>query len=105
MLGFLGWAYALASRLGHAHRILQELKERTQTEYVAPMAFGYIYVGLEQKDQVMEWLEKAYENRDPFLNLLTSSHFDKSRSDPRFQNLLQRMGLVSDPDSDITGED
>ena len=51
-----------------------------------------MYVGLGEKDQAMKWLEKAYEERfNP--SILLRPAFDPLRSDPRFQNLVHRIGL------------
>jgi hypothetical protein len=51
-----------------------------------------IYVGLDQKDLAMVWLEKAYAERfSPWV--LMRPGFDSLRSDPRFQNLLRRIGI------------
>ena len=51
-----------------------------------------VYVGLNQKDQAMVWLEKAFEERfSPWV--LMRPAFDPLRSDPRFQDLLHRIGL------------
>ena len=53
-----------------------------------------MYVGLGDKDQAMKWLEKAYaEHFDP--SILLRPVFDPLRSDPRFQNLVHRIGLAS----------
>ena len=47
-----------------------------------------------QKEQAFEWLEKAYEERDDwFIGLKVSPMFDGLRSDPRFQDLLERMNF------------
>ena len=52
------------------------------------------YVGLGEKDQAMDWLEKAYDERfDPII--LTWPFFDPLRSDPRFQDLMRRIRLPS----------
>jgi hypothetical protein len=53
-----------------------------------------IYVGLGQKDQAFKWLEEAYEKSDNLLVYLkVSSEFDSLRSDPRFTELLKKVGL------------
>ena len=53
-----------------------------------------VYVGLDESDQALAWLEKAYMERfNP--SILRRPAFDPLRSDPRFQNLLRRIGLSS----------
>ena len=51
-------------------------------------------MGLGEKDQALEQVEKAYEDRSDYLPFLNAEPaFDSLRSDPRFQDLLRRMGL------------
>jgi TolB-like protein/DNA-binding winged helix-turn-helix (wHTH) protein/Tfp pilus assembly protein PilF len=88
----LAHAYAVAGRRSDALAILNELKDRSKHEFLNPSEIALIYVGLDQKDQAMVWLEKAYEGRfDPVI--LTWPAFDPLRSDPRFQDLVRRIGL------------
>jgi len=88
----LAHAYAVAGRKNDAIAILNELKERSKHEFLNPSEIALIYVGLDQKDEAMVWLEKAYKGRfDPVI--LTWPAFDPLRSDPRFQNLMRRIGL------------
>ena len=88
----LAHAYAVAGRRSDAVAILNELKDRSKHEFLNPSEIALIYVGLGQKDQAMVWLEKAYEGRfDPVI--LTWPAFDPLRSDPRFHDLVRRIGL------------
>jgi hypothetical protein len=52
-----------------------------------------IYTGLGDKDMAFEWLERAYADRTARLSELPDPPFDDLRSDPRFQDLLRRVGL------------
>jgi hypothetical protein len=62
--------------------------------YVASYHIALIYTGLGEKDQAFQWLEKAYQERsDLLVYLKVEPMFDRLRSDPRFTNLLHRMGL------------
>ncbi len=77
-----------------ARRILQDLKQPSGKNYVDPWLIVLVYVGLGEKDQAMEWLEKAYQNRSH--DIVFSKvwpQFDPLRSDPRFQDLLRRMNF------------
>ncbi len=63
-------------------------------------AFGLAYLNallsalIGETDEGMTWLERAYEERDPLLlNAKTDPHLDSLRSDPRFQDLLRRIGF------------
>lgn len=59
-------------------------------------ARALIYTGLGEKDQAFDWLEKAYEERQPYFNLFkVEPVFDSLRSDPRFVSLLKRIGFAA----------
>jgi len=93
-LAALGHAYAAAGKRNEALRILTDLNERRKTTYVSPYAIGVIHVGLGQEDRALEWLERAYEDRDSWLSWLKADpRLDPLRSDPRFQDLLRRMNF------------
>jgi TolB-like protein/Flp pilus assembly protein TadD len=90
----LGHAYGLAGRRGEALKILLELKERAKRSYVSSYQIALIHLGLHQNDQAMEQLENAFKERSTLLVYLRMDpRFDPLRSDPRFEDLLRRMGL------------
>jgi serine/threonine protein kinase len=90
----LGVAYALAGRRDDAIKILNELKARSKREFVAADCFALIYAALGDKEQAFAWLEKAYQERsDIIVGMRTARAFDPLRSDPRFNDLLRRVGL------------
>jgi TolB-like protein/DNA-binding winged helix-turn-helix (wHTH) protein/Tfp pilus assembly protein PilF len=75
---------------------LKSLEARAKREYVSPMEFAYAYARLRDRDKTMEWLEKAYQERSPRLVRLTMEPDLKSmEKDPRFMNLVQRVGLIT----------
>lgn len=85
--------YQEARRLQFS-RTLEYYKEASQEQYVSPMIFATIYAGLDQKDNAFASLEKAYEIRTPWLvQISTDPQFEKLRSDPRFADLLRRIGV------------
>jgi len=94
-LGALGWAYALTGRTGEALKLLAELQERAQKEYVPSFSFAIIYLGLGEMDKAFDWFEKAVDEREP---LMLHSHvhpnFDPLRTHPRYQALLRKMNLA-----------
>ncbi len=91
----LAHAYALVGRTADARKILVELQQKSTTEYVSPYMIAAIYVGMGQRENAFEFLEKAYQERSPDLPyfLKADLRMDSLRSDPRLQNLLLRVGL------------
>jgi len=90
----LAHAYAMAGKRAEAQKILAELLETSRERYVSPATIATIYVALGDKEQAFAWLEKAEKSRDGILvRLRVDSRFDPLRSDPRFEDLEQRLGL------------
>jgi TolB-like protein/DNA-binding winged helix-turn-helix (wHTH) protein len=88
----LAYAYAVSGMTDEAVKMLNDLKNRSPVAFSSAAEVALIYVGLDQKDQAMAWLEKAYTERfSPWV--LMRPCFDSLRSDPRFQNLLRRIGI------------
>jgi len=88
----LAYAYATSGRRKEALEILNDLKTRPNNGFSNASEIALIYVGLDEKDQAMTWLEKAYGERfNP--SVLIRPCFDPLRSNPRFQELLRRIGL------------
>ena len=93
-LAALGHAYAMAHQVGEVKKVLDQLKERSQQTYVQPSLIAVIHAGLGDKNQAFDWLQKAYEDRSAgLLYLKVDPAFDSVRSDPRFLDLLRRVGL------------
>ena len=94
----LGRAYALAGRRSEAFNILAHLKLSSKQRYVEPTGVALLYASLGDKDQAFAWLEKAYHERSLMVFVLKAdARFDSLRSDPRFQDLLRRVGLPGTP--------
>jgi tetratricopeptide (TPR) repeat protein len=88
----LAYAYAVSGQRAEAIELLNRLLAPTPDSYSAAAEIGVIYVGLGDKDRAMQSLERAYEQRfNP--SLLLRPCFDPIRQDPRFQDLLRRVGL------------
>ena len=93
-LGILGLVYGLAGRKDDATKVLNELLELNKQRYVTPASLVNVYIGLGDKEQAFFWLEKAYEERSNYVAYLNVFPIaDPLRSDPRFTNLVQRVGL------------
>ena len=94
-LGFLGLAYGLDGRKDEANQVLKELLEIKRRHYVSPPALANVYIGLGNRDQAFYWLEKAYQDRSNYMVWLkVFPLLDSLRPDPRFDDLLRRIGLA-----------
>src|SRR6266436_6201189 len=93
-LGVLAAVYGQAGQREDALRVLAELKKRQRTGYVPAGAFVLTYSGLADREQTLMWLEQAYKEQSLIL-LFLKVHpiFDSLRDDPRFKDLLHRVGL------------
>ena len=91
-----GYTYAAAGKRDEALKIIDELKEdQSKGRYVSPFAFALIYMGLGDKDQAFEWLNKTFEENPYRLAFIrVNTRFDSLHSDPRFDELLRRMKLA-----------
>jgi len=94
-LAALAHAYALSGNQSQAQVICAKLQKRVATDYVSSYDIALVYLGLNRKQEALNWLNRAYEEDDPNMNFLNvDPTLDDLRSDRRFQNLLQRIGLV-----------
>ena len=94
VISALIWAYAHAGRRADALRLLGELKKRQQTGYVPAGAFVHAYLGLGDNDEAFAWFERAYEEQSNILIYIkVFPLYDPLRGDPRFQDLVRRVGL------------
>jgi tetratricopeptide (TPR) repeat protein len=90
----LAHAYALSGQRAEAHRALTELLDEANRRYVSPYDIATVYAGLGNTEEAFNWLEKAYEDRSGWLAwwLRVDPKFDRLRADPRFVDLLRRVG-------------
>jgi DNA-binding winged helix-turn-helix (wHTH) protein/tetratricopeptide (TPR) repeat protein len=94
-LGFMGYAHALAGQRAEAETLLNVLEEISQRKYVSPYSMLLIHLGLGPHERVFELLEQLYEEGNDWLVWLKISPELKSvRNDPRFKNLLMRLGFT-----------
>lgn len=95
MKAHLGHAYAVSGDKARAQQVLDELQERSKKGYVSAYLTAVIYAGLGEKDKAFEWLERAYNERAEFMIYMRMDpRLESLRTDPRFQDLLRRMGLL-----------
>jgi len=87
-------AYDTSGEEGYLRKELALLKEKPWPGSAPAMNFALIYAQLGEKDQAFEWLEKLYRDGSPVLdNVKIYPQFDSLRSDPRYADLLRRIGL------------
>ena len=88
---FLCRAYAKAGERGQAKALLKQLE--TTKEHVSHAELAVLYSALGERDKAFAALERAYAAHDYQLQYLGYPEFDSLRSDPRFQELIRRVGL------------
>ncbi|HSF24283.1 MAG TPA: protein kinase [Blastocatellia bacterium] len=92
----MGYVYAAAGRIEDARKMLDRINAVAKESYVSPYSLARIHVGLGEIDEAFEWLEKAYQERHGILTYLkVEAAFDRLRPDPRFADLLRRIGLAA----------
>jgi len=90
----LAYAYGLSGSKREALARLKEIKDLSKSERGFAFDLAVIYAGLGEKELVLRWLEKAYDERSVLLKKLKGDpRLDLVRADPRFTNLLRRIGL------------
>jgi len=90
-----GYVYGRAGQPAEARRALEKLKLMNRGGKIDPFGLVPVYVGLGDKDQAFAWIEKSIANHSPGpIALKVDPIYEPLRSDPRFQSVLQRLGLA-----------
>jgi len=94
----IGYVEGVSGRRDAARKVLGQLRERSRHELVPAYYLAVVHLGLGEKDECFAWLEKAYEekNYDPLCGVKADRILDPLHPDPRYQDLLRRMGLPPD---------
>ena len=91
----LAYVYGRSGQPVQARRALMKLQELNRHQQIDPAPFVTAYVAMGDKDQAFAWLEKAYSQHSyALLTLKVDPSYDPLRSDPRFQELMRRVGLA-----------
>ena len=93
-LGDLGYVYALVGKRAEAIDKIRELEEKYTRKEAIGQYIAAVYVGLGDKGKAFEWLEKDFQARNGKLaEIRWQIQFEPLRDDPRYKDLLKRMGL------------
>lgn len=91
-VGSLGYACAVSGDRAKAETILRELEDLAKQRYVSPANRASVYLGLGENEKALDWLEKAYEDRDPIFWWINGDQlYDSVRNEPRFKALMQKL--------------
>ena len=94
-LGFMGYAHALAGERDEAETLLNILTDISKRKYVSPYSMLVIHLALGPEERVYELLEQLYEERNDWLVWLkVSPELRPLHDDPRFEDLLSRLGFL-----------
>jgi tetratricopeptide (TPR) repeat protein len=94
LLALLDRGHATDGPRGAMRALADMLVARSKSQYVSPLTIARNYAASGQVDSAFQWLEKAYEERVPFLlHLRADPDFKHLRSDPRFADLVRRIGF------------
>ena len=92
--GYLGYWLAKSGQRGEAVKLLSELKQESTQRYVQSIALALIYLGLDDKEEAMVWLEREISERGANARYFAVViELDSLRSEPRFKEMLKRMNL------------
>jgi TolB-like protein/Tfp pilus assembly protein PilF len=93
---YLAMSYASAGRNAEAVTLMKPLIEVAQRSHSGGFAVAMVFAALGDTDQTMAWLEEAYQHHDIYLRIVNVwPGFDAVRADPRFQDLVRRIGIPS----------
>ena len=90
---FLAHGLGVTGAQAEGEKVVQKILDLGQRRYVPPEYIAIAYEGLGKRDQAIQWFEKAYAERSMNGWLLPDPRLDHIRTDPRFKNILRRMGL------------
>ena len=93
VVSYRGFIYAVAGKRAEAKKILKDLTDLRRQRHVSAPHIALIYAGLGETDQAFTWLETAYQERELGFGWLNDPGFDGLRSDPRFGDLVRRIGI------------
>ena len=95
MIALYGHALAVSGNAAGARRALADLQHLAQSRYVSSLYFAMVYLGLGENSNALDWLDRAYKERtDRLVYLAAEPMADPLRSEPRFTQLLHKIGIM-----------
>jgi len=93
VLALLGHAYAASGNKTEALKILDQLKDLSKQRYVSAYSFALVYLGLDDKEEALHWLQKSYQDRAGFdiAAIKVDPFLDPLRGDPRFEQIVASL--------------
>jgi tetratricopeptide (TPR) repeat protein len=98
----LGYAYAVSGKKAEAEKARDRLNRLSEQKYISPRFVASIYAGLGEKDKAFESLNAAFEDRSLQIGpgIIADPTYNSLHAEPRFQELLRRMGLQMELNND-----
>lgn len=97
ILAGLGHMYGVTGQRSQALRVLKEIERMSGQHYVSPYAAALVHLGLGDQEKTLELLKQSYDEKANWLVwLLKDPRWDPMRSDPRFQEIVRRVGFPPD---------
>src|SRR5215472_16791711 len=94
VVGGMGFVEGVARKIPEANQTLSRLRALAESHYIDPYMIAAVYAGLENKNQAFDWLNKGIDERSSsMVYLKVDPFFDTLHADPRFADLLRRIGL------------
>ena len=95
LVSALGCACGRGGRRADAERLLDQLRQRSEREYIAPLHIADVYASLGERSLACEWIERGYADRSGFMpELARAARYDVLRDEPQFQAVLARLNLT-----------
>ena len=89
------YIYARSGQTANANRAFHELLRLNRGNKIDPLYICRVYLGLKENDLAIAWLERGFaQHSNDLVSLKVSPDYDRLRSDPRFQDMVRRVGLA-----------